>query len=83
MKHITVNLSKALVYLTSLLLAGYARADTPGAAHLSPAWPNPVYGAWHSYVIGGGGYLLNAVLCPSDPRRLYVYGDMDGLFRSH
>ena len=56
-------------------------ASGPGAAP-TPAWTDPAYGAWHSCVIGGGGYLLNTLIAPSDPRRMYLHGDMDGLFRS-
>lgn len=48
----------------------------------SAAWVDPSYGAWHSCVMGGGGFLLNTMIAPSNPKRIYVHGDMDGLFRS-
>jgi photosystem II stability/assembly factor-like uncharacterized protein len=40
------------------------------------------YGAWHSSIIGGGGYIQNVVVAPSDPRILYSYVDVGGIYRS-
>lgn len=40
------------------------------------------YGPWRSCKIGGGGYIQNVVVCPSNPRRLYCYVDVGGAFRS-
>lgn len=40
------------------------------------------YGQWRSSKIGGGGYLQNVVMCPSNPERLYTYVDVGGLYRS-
>lgn len=40
------------------------------------------YGPWRHSVIGGGGYIQNVVLCPSDPKRAYSYVDNSGIFRS-
>lgn len=40
------------------------------------------YGQWHHSAIGGGGYIQNVVLCPSDPLRAYAYVDNSGIFRS-
>ena len=39
------------------------------------------YGPWHSSVIGGGGYLQNVVVS-SDPKILYSYVDVGGIYRS-
>ena len=47
-----------------------------------PADPMPVYGAWHSCRIGGGGYVQNVVLCPSNPKAAYAYVDVGGAYRS-
>lgn len=56
----------------------------PGASsHLGDAEGGPVtYGPWQSCQIGGGGYLQDVVLCPSDPRRAYAYVDVGGVYRS-
>jgi photosystem II stability/assembly factor-like uncharacterized protein len=51
----------------------------------SAAGGNPydiTYGKWHHSLIGGGGYIQNVVLCPSDPQRAYSYVDNSGAFRS-
>lgn len=40
------------------------------------------YGPWRSCKIGGGGYLQNVVLSPSNPMRAYAYVDVGGLYRS-
>jgi len=37
---------------------------------------------WRSSVIGGGGWIQNVVIAPSDPQRLYAYVDVGGVFRS-
>ena len=62
------------------------RADVPppvvGAASAVAALVDPAYGAWHSCTMSGGGNLVNTLICPSNPKRIYTYGDMDGLFRS-
>ena len=62
-------------------LADPAAADDH-AARPTAAWTDPTYGGWHSCVIGGGGYLIDTLIAPSDPKRMYLHGDMDGLFRS-
>lgn len=41
-------------------------------------WDTP----WKSAKIGGGGWIQNVVLCPSDPKRAYAYVDIAGIFRS-
>lgn len=38
--------------------------------------------AWKVLPIYGGGYMMNVVLCPSDPNRLYTYVDVGGPYRS-
>ncbi len=65
--------------LAGLALTAMLAAAMPAQA---ATWTNPTYGAWHSATIGGGGYLQNVVLCPTDPKRVYSYGDMCGAFRS-
>jgi len=40
------------------------------------------YGAWHSGIIGGGGFDQNVVACPTNPNRFYTYVDVGGCFRS-
>ncbi len=40
------------------------------------------YGAWRSCHIGGGGYIQDIVLAPSNSRRLYAYVDVGGIYRS-
>ncbi|MBN2643508.1 MAG: hypothetical protein JXR78_17790 [Victivallales bacterium] len=40
------------------------------------------YGEWNSSCIGGGGYLLNTVICPANPNIVYCNSDVGGLFRS-
>jgi photosystem II stability/assembly factor-like uncharacterized protein len=47
-----------------------------------PAQAQYCYGPWRHSVIGGGGYVQNVVLCPSDPKRAYSYVDNSGMFRS-
>ena len=54
--------------LAFVLIASFAHAAT--------------YGPWRHSVIGGGGYVQNVVLCPSDPQRAYAYVDNSGMFRS-
>ena len=65
---------------------GTAPGATASAVSTQPAskapWVNPVYGPWHAATIGGGGYMQNVVLSPTDPKRLYAYGDMCGVYRS-
>ena len=45
--------------------------------------PMPKYGAWHSCRIGGGGYVQNIVLCPSNRHVAYAYVDVGGAYRSN
>lgn len=42
------------------------------------------YGDWMLSDIGGGGggYLQRVTICPSDPKRYYVYVDVGGIYRS-
>jgi photosystem II stability/assembly factor-like uncharacterized protein len=59
------------------LLAAAARAAAP-----APPDKAFTYGPWRHSAIGGGGYVQNVVLCPSDPQRAYAYVDNSGMFRS-
>ncbi len=38
--------------------------------------------AWHVLPVYGGGYVLNALIAPSDPSRWYTYVDIGGPYRS-
>jgi photosystem II stability/assembly factor-like uncharacterized protein len=50
---------------------------------LAAAEEGPVsYGPWRSCQIGGGGYVQDVLLCPSDPQRVYAYVDVGGVYRS-
>ncbi len=40
------------------------------------------YGPWRSCKIGGGGYIQDVLLCPSDSQRVYAYVDVGGVYRS-
>ena len=75
MKNVVKRTAKALLSVGAafLLLTGAALADPPNE---TAAWTDPSYGAWHSCVIGGGGYLLDTLISPSNPKRMYVHGDM-------
>ncbi len=44
--------------------------------------PHRDYGHWHSSIFGGGGYLQNLVIAPSDSKVLYIYVDVGGVYRS-
>ena len=59
---------------SALLAAAAALLSLPAAATRPMPWT--VLPCW------GGGYVLNAVLCPSDPDRLYLYVDVGGPYRS-
>lgn len=52
------------------------------AAALLPDVSAAQYGHWSSSRIGGGGYLLNTVFCPSAPGTVYCNSDVGGLFKS-
>ena len=62
------------------LVLWLATLAAQAGAGADPAARN--YGAWHSGVIGSGGYLQHVVFCPSDARRLYLTTDVGGLYRS-
>lgn len=70
-------MGRILVLAACCLLCLSPKSHADGAT-----WTNPTYGPWHSATIGGGGYIQYVVLCPSDPKRVYAYGDMCGAFRS-
>ncbi|HAI13574.1 MAG TPA: hypothetical protein DCM28_17845, partial [Phycisphaerales bacterium] len=42
----------------------------------------PSYGQWHSSRFGGGGYVQQVVISPSNPKRVYMYVDVGGVYRS-
>lgn len=42
----------------------------------------PTYGQWHSSRFGGGGYIQQVVVSPSNPKRTYAYVDVGGVYRS-
>lgn len=42
----------------------------------------PTYGQWHSSRFGGGGYVQQVVISPSNPQRVYAYVDVGGVYRS-
>lgn len=68
----------------AILLGAFAAWDVAQAdqSKLIPVAGRAVYGEWHSSCFGGGGYVQGVVLCPSDAKRLYAYGDVFGVFRS-
>lgn len=66
------------IFLTLALLLVTALASAAPAA----TEPMFTYGPWHHSIIGGGGYVQNVVLAPSDPLRAYSYVDNSGIFRS-
>jgi photosystem II stability/assembly factor-like uncharacterized protein len=65
----------------ALLLNAAGMAAQPESAAPRPS-QRARYGPWRSCMIGGGGYLQNVVLCPSDRRRVYSYVDVGGVYRS-
>jgi len=40
------------------------------------------YGQWRSSKIGGGGYILSVVICPTNPDIVYAFSDVGGIFRT-
>ncbi len=67
-----------LALLPLLVVPSFA---APKSEVTIPAGTSPLYGAWRSCLIGGGGYLQN-VLFTSKPNVLYAYMDVGGAFRS-
>ncbi len=64
-------------FVSLLTVTGTVLADGPSALRQGrPASPWRVLPCW------GGGYVQNAVFCPSDPRRMYLYVDVGGPYRS-
>ena len=76
---------KTLMPLALAILAACslnAQSQTkPQQSTLSASQP-ATYGPWRSSKIGGGGYIQNVVLCPSNANRAYAYVDVGGLYRS-
>lgn len=73
----------------ALFLAGLGVLSLAFSSQLSRAESAPGgtpvyrdYGAWRSGAFGGGGFLQNIIFAPSDPRMLYTYVDVGGLYRS-
>ena len=58
-----------------------ALAEEAKMREARPAAPAS-YGRWRSCKIGGGGYIQNVVLCPTNPNRAYAYVDVGGIYRS-
>jgi photosystem II stability/assembly factor-like uncharacterized protein len=71
-------LASLCVVLALTATAGPEAMDGTTVSGSGPA----VYGPWHSCKIGGGGYIQNVVLCPTDPQRVYAYVDVGGIYRS-
>lgn len=67
-----------LCTLLSLACMGAASCTAGGAGEDGQA----AYGPWRSCKIGGGGYIQDVVLSPSNPHRIYTYVDVGGVYRS-
>ena len=63
------SIRRSVVFLSTTLATSIAQAE-------------PAYGPWRSSRIGGGGYVQQVAIAPSDPNRLYTYVDMAGAYRS-
>lgn len=57
-------------------------SDVNRSATALPRTSHREYGTWQSSIFGGGGYLQNIVPAPSNPRVLYCYVDVGGVYRS-
>lgn len=44
--------------------------------------PQPLYGAWKSGLIGGGGYIQGVAISPAKPTVAYAWVDVGGFYRS-
>lgn len=75
-----IPLAVAMIAACSLSALSQLRSK-PDQSTFSASKP-ATYGAWRSSKIGGGGYIQNVVLCPSNPNRAYAYVDVGGLYRS-
>jgi len=62
------------------LAFGGAVAEAQGTQEDIPQ--HRAYGAWRSSSFGSGGCLPQAVFAPSDPKRMYLIGDLGGCWRS-
>ncbi|HEX8235645.1 MAG TPA: hypothetical protein VF600_06780 [Abditibacteriaceae bacterium] len=75
-----------LCALSAFLIIDARTEAVPSAAKPKTATSKPnsaaVYGPWRSSKMGGGGYIQNVVVAPSNPQRLYTYVDVGGVFRS-
>jgi photosystem II stability/assembly factor-like uncharacterized protein len=59
-----------------------AEMDSPDAPVTRSPLAHREHDPWFSSIFGGGGYLQNLVPAPSDPRILYTYVDVGGVYRS-
>jgi len=62
-----------------------ALAQNPASAPSTKPAPRrdlPRYGAWQASRIGGGGYVQNLLICPTNPARCFAYLDVGGPYRS-
>jgi photosystem II stability/assembly factor-like uncharacterized protein len=77
-----VSYRKPMMLCALLCLVGLSFA--PGGSTMSSSVDAGLvtYGPWRSCHIGGGGYIQDVILCPSDPERLYAYVDVGGVYRS-
>ncbi|AHF94436.1 hypothetical protein OPIT5_15910 [Opitutaceae bacterium TAV5] len=79
----STNLARLLLPVLPALPVAILLGATAAAAPDTRAIPEmPRYGQWQSAYIGGGGWLQEIILCPSDPNRVYSYVDISGMFRS-
>ncbi|MBQ7666726.1 MAG: hypothetical protein IJS46_01885 [Kiritimatiellae bacterium] len=62
------NLHVGTLYIVAMAVPFASAAANPSLWRVLPCW--------------GGGYVQNAVLCPSDPGRMYLYVDVGGPYRS-
>ena len=78
-----LKLPFALTLSALLCASAGCNAQTAPRAQTAPTQTAPaLYGAWRSAAIGGGGYVQN-VIFTADPRVLYAYVDVGGVFRSN
>ena len=82
-----------MAILVGIGVCGTFRADEPPAARQEPrtsdpglrtsdSGPRTSASPWRVLPVFGGGYVLNALIAPSDPSRWYNYVDIGGPYRS-
>jgi hypothetical protein len=72
--------SLSAISLACLSSLTFAQAPAPKKDFVKDT--GVMYGAWRSSIMGGGGYIQNVVPSPTNPKRLYAYVDVGGLYRS-